>query len=71
MTGEGSKKTQFKDKGVGVGRKPPLSFQIQDPYDEILRSLPNRSEKIREWVIQGMLKEGLHTQLQNQTTSSC
>lgn len=59
MAGIGSKKTQFKDKGVGVAQKTPLSFAIPDPYDEILRTLPNRSEKIRQWVIKAMIEEGL------------
>ncbi|MBD2771892.1 hypothetical protein [Iningainema tapete] len=62
MAGVGSKKTQFKDQGLGVGDRKPLSFQIPDPYDQILRSLPNRSAKIREWVIAGMLQEGLAQQ---------
>lgn len=59
MAGEGSKKTQFKDQGVGVGRRKCYSFKIPEQYDEILLSLPNKSEKFREWIIQGMIREGL------------
>lgn len=59
MAREGSIPTQFKPIQVGLSRKKPLSFVIPDPYDEILRSLPNRSEKLRQWVIKAMLEEGL------------
>ncbi len=59
MAREGSIPTQFKPTGVGVSRKAPHSFAIPDPYDEILRSLPNRSEKLRQWVIKCMVEEGL------------
>ncbi|MBD2776754.1 hypothetical protein [Iningainema tapete] len=73
MAGEGSKKTQFKDKGVGVGRRNPIAFAMPDPYDEILRSLPNRSEKLRQWVIKCMIEDGLvdqHSSTQTQQKAS-
>ncbi|WP_180270215.1 hypothetical protein [Nostoc linckia] len=37
----------------------PICVKFTTDVDEILRSLPNRSEKIRQWVIEGLEREGL------------
>lgn len=60
MAGEGSKKTQFKSTGVGLTHKnKTFGFKIPDKYEDVLELLPNRSQKIRQWVIEGMIREGL------------
>ncbi len=59
MAGVGREATQFKSEGLNIGSKRPFSFKVPDKYDEILLSLPNRSAKIRQWVIEGMIREGL------------
>ncbi|MBD2776752.1 hypothetical protein [Iningainema tapete] len=60
MAGEGSKKTQFKSTGLGItNESKTFGFKINEKYEDVLIMLPNRSQKIREWVIQGMLREGL------------
>lgn len=57
--GIGREATQFKDTGVGVGSVTPIATRFPADIDALLRSLPNRSEKIREWVIEGLKREGL------------
>ena len=53
-----SPKTRFKDKGEGIGHtNKPICAAFPPEIDIILRALPNRSEKIRQWVIQGMQRE--------------
>ncbi|MCC5636309.1 hypothetical protein LC593_10655 [Nostoc sp. CHAB 5844] len=44
--------------GIKSGQSP-ISTKYPEEIEKILRSLPNRSEKIRQWVIEGMRKEGL------------
>ncbi len=36
----------------------PICVKFSTEVDEKLRSLPNRSEKIRQWVIEGLEREG-------------
>jgi hypothetical protein len=44
----------------GLPRKlTPHSFKIADPYDSILRSLPDKSDWLRQAVIDKMKKDGL------------
>jgi hypothetical protein len=57
--GVGSEATQFKDFGLGLGKVKPIPTRYPPDVDALLRSLPNRSEKIREWVIEGLKREGL------------
>lgn len=60
MAGEGSKQTQFKGKGVGlVTKSKSLCFKIPQKYEDVILQLDNRSERIREWVIRGMVQDGL------------
>lgn len=52
--------TQFQGYGVGIPRTiAPIPVKYPPEVDAILRSLPNRSEKIRQWVLEGMRREGL------------
>jgi hypothetical protein len=57
---------QFRDrvanqtKGLGTKKKQsPISVKLPPEIDSIVRSLPDRSEKLREWIIEGMKKDGL------------
>lgn len=44
---------------VGIsGKSDPISTKYPPDVEAILRSLPNRSEKIRQWVIEGMKRDG-------------
>lgn len=45
-------------KGIG-GKSKAMSAKFPPAIQEILENLPNRSDKIREWVIAGMIREGL------------
>lgn len=48
---------------VGIsGKSDPISTKYPPDIEKILRSLPSRSEKIRQWVIEGMKREGLLNQ---------
>lgn len=57
---ERDKKGRFT--GIGKGNKNTI-ISVGYPIDiyEILRKLQNRSEKIRQWVIEGMQRDGLLT----------
>jgi hypothetical protein len=57
--GVGKEATQFKGTGAGIGSVAPIPTRYPADIDALLRSLPNRSEKIREWVIEGLKREGL------------
>ena len=37
----------------------PLSVKLPREIDAIVRSLPNSSEKLMQWIIEGMEREGL------------
>ncbi|MDM9583122.1 hypothetical protein [Nostoc sp. GT001] len=39
----------------------PICVKFSTEVDELLRSLPSRSDKIRQWVIEGLEREGLLT----------
>jgi hypothetical protein len=53
-------KKLFKGKGLGThDATRPICAKFPPDVDAILRSLPDRSEKIRQWVIEGMQREGL------------
>ncbi len=54
---------KFQDTGLGTtNQQQPISTKYPPEVDKILRSLPNRSEKIRQWVIEGLEREGLLTE---------
>lgn len=51
-------KTQFSSQGVGLKYKQkPVSVMLPPELDEIVRSLPNRSEFIREAIAEKVKKE--------------
>lgn len=51
--------TRFKEQGVGSkSKQPPISVIFPADVDKILRSLPNRSEYIRDAVINQMKIDG-------------
>lgn len=37
----------------------PISVKYPAEVDAVLRSLPDRSERIRQWVIEGLRRDGL------------
>jgi hypothetical protein len=50
----------FAGKGLGThDATRPICAKFPPDIDAILRSLPDRSEKIRQWVIEGMQREKL------------
>ncbi|MDF5724118.1 MAG: hypothetical protein PUP91_27360 [Rhizonema sp. PD37] len=57
--------SQGKDIG---GEVKVIGCKFPPEVDAVLRTLPNRSEKLRQWVIQCMLEEGLLDQ--NSSTQS-
>ena len=51
-------KTRFKGKGVGIKHKQkPVSVMIPDEIDAIIRAMPNRSEFIRQAIIEKLERE--------------
>ncbi|TBR56850.1 hypothetical protein B4U84_27950 [Westiellopsis prolifica IICB1] len=53
-------KTRFKKQGIGSkSKQPPICAIFPADVDKILRDLPNRSEYIRDAVINQMRKDGL------------
>lgn len=52
--------TQFKGKGLGVKHKQkPVSVMLPQEIDAVVRSLPNRSEYIRQAIAEKLEKDGL------------
>ena len=52
--------TQFKGKGLGVKHKQkPVSVMLPHEIDAVVRSLPNRSEYIRQAIAEKLEKDGL------------
>ena len=55
-----NKEHLFKGKGIGVTNKqPPVSVKLPPEIDTIVRSLPNRSEYIRQAIAEKLKKDGL------------
>jgi hypothetical protein len=51
-------KTRFKGKGVGVKHKQkPVSVMLPEDIDTIVRAMPNRSEFIRQAIIEKLERE--------------
>ena len=52
--------TQFKGKGLGVKHKQkPVSVMLPHEIDAVVRSLPNRSDYIRQAIVEKLEKDGL------------
>ena len=52
--------TQFKGKGVGVKHnQKPVSVMLPSELDKVVRSLPNRSDYIRQAIAEKLAKDGL------------
>lgn len=58
---EGTKRAeQAWNQGKGIPHDiKPIAVKFPGDVDAVLRSLPDRSERIRQWVIAGMKSEGL------------
>lgn len=55
-----NKEHLFKGKGMGVTHKQaPVSVKLPPEIDKIVRSLPNRSEYIRQAIAEKLEKDGL------------
>ena len=53
-------KTHFKGKGLGTSYKqPPVSVKLPPEIDSIVRSLPNRSEFLRQAIAEKLERDGL------------
>lgn len=51
-------KTRFKGKGVGVKHKQkPVSVMLPEDIDTIVRAMPNRSEFIRQAIIEKLERD--------------
>ena len=51
-------KTRFKGKGVGTKYKQkPVSVMLPEEIDTIVRAMPNRSEFIRQAIIEKLERE--------------
>lgn len=51
-------KTRFKGKGLGVKHKQrPVSVMLPEDIDTIVRAMPNRSEFIRQAIIEKLERE--------------
>ena len=58
--GKGSIKTRFTGKGLGTNRtQKPVAAILPPQVDEIVRSIPDRSEFIRQAIIEKLEREGL------------
>lgn len=52
--------TRFKSKGVGTKYKQnPVSVLLPGDIDPIVKAMPNRSEFIRQAVLEKLIREGL------------
>lgn len=52
--------TKYTDTGLGTtDRQQPISVKYPPEIDGVLRSLPNRSEVIRQYVLEGLKRDGL------------
>ena len=53
-------RTHFKGKGLGTtDKQSPVSVKLPPEIDSIVRSLPNRSEFLREAIAEKLKREGL------------
>ena len=57
---DNKKEHLFKGKGMGVTHKQaPVSVKLPPEIDKVVRSLPNRSEFIRQAIAEKLEKDGL------------
>lgn len=60
MAGRGKEATYFKGQGLGIGADgKSVSLRIPKKYEHVILQLDNRSERLREWIIRGMIQDGL------------
>ena len=53
-------KTRFKSKGIGTkSKQKPVSVLLPRDIDSIVKALPNRSEFIRQAILEKLEREGL------------
>ncbi len=53
-------KTRFKGRGIGTKNKQkPVSVMLPQEIDEIVKAMPNRSEFIRQAVIEKLERDSL------------
>ena len=51
-------KTRFQGEGIGTKNKQkPVSVMLPEDIDEIVRAMPNRSEFIRQAIVEKLKKE--------------
>jgi hypothetical protein len=51
----------FKGHGIGVQHKtPPICAKLPPELDQLVRPMPNRSEFIREAILEKLQREGLY-----------
>ena len=51
-------KTRFKSKGVGTKNKQkPISVMLPEDIDQSIRAMPNRSEFIRQAIVEKLNRE--------------
>jgi hypothetical protein len=51
--------TQFQVQGNEPLAKQSLTVRLPESADAIARNLPDRSEKLRQWILEGMEREKL------------
>ena len=57
---DSKKEHLFKGKGIGVTHKQaPVSVKLPPEIDKVVRSLPNRSEFIRQAIAEKLTRDGL------------
>lgn len=55
-----SGRTHFKNTGLNTTDKhPPVSVKLPPELDKVIRSLPNRSQFLREAIAEKAVREGL------------
>lgn len=60
MVTEKQKTTMFKGQGLGIGHsRSPVCVQLPPDLDALVRSLPNRSEFMRQAIVEKLRREGL------------
>lgn len=53
-------KTRFKSKGIGIkSKQKPVSVMLPGDIDTVVKAMPNRSEFIRQAVLEKLEREGL------------
>ena len=50
-------RTRFQPQAPVYLAKQSISVRLPEDIDPLIRSLPNRSEKLRQWIVEGWLRE--------------